>query len=419
MNVYLIRWRGRCEGPLHLKQIDSRLNSGSLGLLTEIQVDGHWITLRDFYKAQALAQPAAPAEFQVSDHNTAAVPQPDYRTLPPESNQRSPSGSARTKPLTLAVAAALVVCLVGGIALASHLLSIAKIQKNISISASTNEETIATSSILTTNSSTTVPLTNNSYPVVSGSPTTNSLGTNNPMITVALITPSQTSDPPSLPPLPENKARTFRLKNGTNYTGTIISVDRTGLVIKLVSNQYTSRLAWNLFDEEQLTREPKVIALRKAQQAAKEAAEQKRIAAAAAVEKVKRDKADAARNLEEYRARQNLLIETSIRLHKWQAVTGGHLKAWGSEVSIGEIFSVVAPSARWSAEKLSDKEPERYTYYLVEANWINENFEPVAMQYLVTADGSDFHLHGCFVSGRKMPDLPFILGVKKIWDARK
>ena len=195
-------------------------------------------------------------------------------------------------------------------------------------------------------------------------------------------------------------------------------VDQDGIIIKLGLSQYTSRLAWDLFDEAALAREPKVIAYRKAKQAAEEAVERARVAAAEAAEKARRDAAEASQRLDEYRTRQDALIEASIGIYGWKTVTKGYLKAWGNDVSIGEIFSLVAPSAIWSAAKLSDSEPERYTHYLVQAKWTNDNGERVNMQYLVTVDGSDFRLHGCFVSGRKMEDIPFLLAVKDIWNRR-
>ena len=45
---YLIRWRGRQEGPFELGVIRAKLNAKQIGLLHEISRDGQWITLREF-----------------------------------------------------------------------------------------------------------------------------------------------------------------------------------------------------------------------------------------------------------------------------------------------------------------------------------------------------------------------------------
>ncbi len=50
---YLLRWRGREEGPLSLPEIEHRLNSHQIGLLHEIQLDGKWISVREFLEWRA------------------------------------------------------------------------------------------------------------------------------------------------------------------------------------------------------------------------------------------------------------------------------------------------------------------------------------------------------------------------------
>jgi len=240
-------------------------------------------------------------------------------------------------------------------------------------------------------------------PIVSSDPLTNKPPH---VVDISNSIPSEVAS--SLPPLPEHEPRLFCLKNNSNYLGSIFHVDGKGLIIKLTSGKLTSRLPWDLFDEAALAREPKVLAIKKAQEAARLAAE-----------KARAEKAEAERRLAEYRNRQDNLIDDSIRKLGWKSITRGYLKAWGDQVTIGELFSVVAPSAQWSAGKLASNESERYSHYLVEAKWINDNGERVAMQYLVTADGSNFHLHGCFVAERKLPDLQFLLAVKEIWQRKR
>lgn len=56
---HFIRWRGRTEGPLSLEEIERRLANHEIGMLHEIQHDGSWTALREFFEqreAQALAE---------------------------------------------------------------------------------------------------------------------------------------------------------------------------------------------------------------------------------------------------------------------------------------------------------------------------------------------------------------------------
>lgn len=432
MKTYLIRWRGRIEGPLTLEQIDSRLAAGQLGMLTQIQLNGQWITLRQFYKSPAAAedlpmeQPSPPA------------PQADPINFPQLSDKIafSPlSKSSTTNRVLVASFGVIVLCLLAG-----YFGFVRPKQKQSSSTADGNQS----STNITLQPTSPPPLTNDtalpippineiatSAPTVSNVPIVSSDPlTNKPphVVDISNSIPSEVAS--SLPPLPEHEPRLFCLKNNSNYLGSIFHVDGKGLIIKLTSGKLTSRLPWDLFDEAALAREPKVLAIKKAQEAARlaaeqaiiaaaEAAEKARIAAAEAAEKARAEKAEAERLLAEYRNRQDNLIDDSIRKLGWKSITRGYLKAWGDQVTIGEIFSVVAPSAQWSAGKLASNESERYSHYLVEAKWINDNGERVAMQYLVTADGSNFHLHGCFVAERKLPDLQFLLAVKEIWQRKR
>lgn len=410
MKTYLIRWRGRIEGPLTLEQIDSRLAAGQLGMLTQIQSDGQWITLRQFYKSPAAAedlpmeQPSPPA------------PQADPINFPQLSDKIafSPlSKSSTTKRVLVASFGVIVLCLLAG-----YFGFVRPKQKQSSSTADGNQP----STNITLQPTSPPPLTNDtalpippineiatSAPTVSNVPIVSSDPlTNKPphVVDISNSIPSEVAS--SLPPLPEHEPRLFCLKNNSNYLGSIFHVDGKGLIIKLTSGKLTSRLPWDLFDEAALAREPKVLAIKKAQEAARLAAE-----------KARAEKAEAERRLAEYRNRQDNLIDDSIRKLGWKSITRGYLKAWGDQVTIGELFSVVAPSAQWSAGKLASNESERYSHYLVEAKWINDNGERVAMQYLVTADGSNFHLHGCFVAERKLPDLQFLLAVKEIWQRKR
>lgn len=46
--TFLLRWRGRQEGPYTLAAIEDKLSTNHIGLLHEINRNGHWFTLREF-----------------------------------------------------------------------------------------------------------------------------------------------------------------------------------------------------------------------------------------------------------------------------------------------------------------------------------------------------------------------------------
>ncbi len=46
--TFLIRWRGRQEGPYTAAIIEAKLAANQIGLLHEISYDGQWVTLRDY-----------------------------------------------------------------------------------------------------------------------------------------------------------------------------------------------------------------------------------------------------------------------------------------------------------------------------------------------------------------------------------
>ena len=45
---FLVRWRGRQEGPYPASVIDAKLAANEIGLLHEIFYNGKWVTLRDY-----------------------------------------------------------------------------------------------------------------------------------------------------------------------------------------------------------------------------------------------------------------------------------------------------------------------------------------------------------------------------------
>ena len=60
--TYILRWRGREEGPYSLAVIDAKLSSNDIGMFHEILADGRWRSLKTFLEEQEAARRAAQVE---------------------------------------------------------------------------------------------------------------------------------------------------------------------------------------------------------------------------------------------------------------------------------------------------------------------------------------------------------------------
>jgi len=440
--------------PLH--EIETLLNAGKIGLLTEVAYGSGWVTLREFLKE--VEQTADPV-IESATNDICPLP---VEPLSDQSNKMLSHGLAqsnRKRAVCIFLALGLACFVFAGIVAFKYEANRSKsslraLKPIFGGNASGQSAPLPNHPNLTPN----LPITTTNIPGVQTNlvqftnlqptnisfvgPNLGALGSNQafpiqalvgsdmtavsssqfigtPTTNVLLVDTRPLAQPPKEPPLPENEIRTFSLSNHKFIRGRIIHVSDDGLVFSDSAGNFTLRMPWDNFDAAALEREPKVISFKAAKEAKRQAQESARIEAERAAAEAKAKEEERIAQLAAQRARQDALIANSIATYGSKVVKRGYLQAWGTQVSIGEIFDVVAPSASWSANKLSDFEPERYTHYLVEARWTNKNGERVAMQYLVTADGSDFHLHGCFVSGVKMPDMPFLVAVKKIWDESK
>jgi hypothetical protein len=84
---FLIRWRGRQEGPYSAELIQEKLSANEIGLLHEILHNGRWTTIRDFLAGQEaalLSQHQAREELERRDREEA-----DRRAQEMEAQQRS------------------------------------------------------------------------------------------------------------------------------------------------------------------------------------------------------------------------------------------------------------------------------------------------------------------------------------------
>jgi hypothetical protein len=52
---FLVRWRGRQEGPYSVEIIQKKLSANEIGLLHEVLQNGQWITIRDYLAEQQVA----------------------------------------------------------------------------------------------------------------------------------------------------------------------------------------------------------------------------------------------------------------------------------------------------------------------------------------------------------------------------
>lgn len=60
--IFLLRWRGRQEGPYTGPAIEAKLATREIGLLHEIYYEGRWLTIRDYIeKRKNLLRPETPA----------------------------------------------------------------------------------------------------------------------------------------------------------------------------------------------------------------------------------------------------------------------------------------------------------------------------------------------------------------------
>jgi hypothetical protein len=59
---FRLRWKGAVTGPFPLPRISEMLRSGEISLLHNIEVDGSWMTVRDYFRAIGLNRlPSAPS----------------------------------------------------------------------------------------------------------------------------------------------------------------------------------------------------------------------------------------------------------------------------------------------------------------------------------------------------------------------
>jgi hypothetical protein len=88
---FKLRWKGAVSGPFSLARITEMLRAGEVSLLHNIEVDGKWTTIRDYFRSTGLTRPsAADASSPLSPFAAEDMPPPppgapgsEPRTTPP------------------------------------------------------------------------------------------------------------------------------------------------------------------------------------------------------------------------------------------------------------------------------------------------------------------------------------------------
>jgi len=60
-NAFRLRWKGAVTGPFPLARVQELLRAGEISLLHNIEVDGGWMTLRDYLRGAGLTRLASPS----------------------------------------------------------------------------------------------------------------------------------------------------------------------------------------------------------------------------------------------------------------------------------------------------------------------------------------------------------------------
>ena len=77
---FRLRWKGAVTGPFPLLRVNEMLRAGEISLLHNIEVDGSWLTVRDYFRAIGLSRTPAVASSEAAGAD--APPPPPGAELP-------------------------------------------------------------------------------------------------------------------------------------------------------------------------------------------------------------------------------------------------------------------------------------------------------------------------------------------------
>ena len=79
---FRLRWKGAVTGPFPLLRVTEMLRAGEISLLHNIEVDGSWMTVRDYFRAIGLSRAPSPAGTDAAALGADAPPPPPGAELP-------------------------------------------------------------------------------------------------------------------------------------------------------------------------------------------------------------------------------------------------------------------------------------------------------------------------------------------------
>ena len=66
-NAFRLRWKGAVTGPFPLARVQELLRAGEISLIHNIEVDGGWMTLRDYLRGAGLTRVISPSAEAAGD----------------------------------------------------------------------------------------------------------------------------------------------------------------------------------------------------------------------------------------------------------------------------------------------------------------------------------------------------------------
>lgn len=98
MDSYLIKWKGKQDGPFSLDEIQQRFEDREIGPMHEIAVDGEWVTLRTFFRHQSRKSVPEAAPPRPSTHPLVEAPVTVPPPQPPSHQVATPPHQIPDKP---------------------------------------------------------------------------------------------------------------------------------------------------------------------------------------------------------------------------------------------------------------------------------------------------------------------------------
>ena len=78
-STFRLRWKGVISEPLSLSQISDKLRSGEISLVHNIQVEGSWITIREYFRTIGLSRSPITTATQIKSQDSDINP-PETQT---------------------------------------------------------------------------------------------------------------------------------------------------------------------------------------------------------------------------------------------------------------------------------------------------------------------------------------------------